>query len=144
MILDGWKKNTKIFSPDVDVKIVDDKGSSFIVSITTFDTPTDLTAKEQMEDVSNKEIEEIYGAVHGKTTVIKRGVTYIDSKQFYYLHFYTPFKNGLRLYHKQYTYSEGNRIMNISAASIENYEKQTSGYFSIMLSTFKFSNLKNK
>jgi hypothetical protein len=62
IIPDGWHVKDKIFNPDVDAKIVDGKGNSFIVSIKTFPTSTNLTATQQMESTSNQEMEEQFNA----------------------------------------------------------------------------------
>ena len=71
IIPDGWHVKDKIFNPDVDAKIVDGKGNSFIVSIKTFPTATKLTAKQQMESTTNQEMEEQFNAVYGTAKVIK-------------------------------------------------------------------------
>jgi hypothetical protein len=139
---DSWVQKDKIYNPDVDAKIVDGRGNSFIVSIIKFPTSTDLTAKQQMENVSNQELEEQFNAVYGDTEIVKRGRVFIGLKEFYYLHLLTPFKDGLKLYHKQFLYSEGYNMMSIDACSIETFVDENSPSFAIMLSTFKFSNLK--
>jgi hypothetical protein len=144
IIPDGWHVKDKIFNPDVDAKIVDGKGNSFIVSIKTFPTSTNLTAKQQMESTSNKELEEQFDALYGTTKVIKRGSVVVGLKECYYIHLLTPFQNGLQLYHKQFMYSEGYRVLSIDACSIETYLDETTPAFAIMIDTFKFSNLKNK
>jgi hypothetical protein len=144
IIPDGWHVKDKIFIPDVDAKIVDGKGNSFIVSIKTFPTSTKLTAKQQMESTSNKELEEQFDALYGTTKVIKRGSVVVGLKESYYIHLLTPFQNGLQLYHKQFMYSEGYRVLSIDACSIETYLDETTPAFAIMIDTFKFSNLKNK
>ena len=72
IIPEGWHVKDKIFNPDVDAKIVDGKGNSFIVSIKTFPTATKLTAKQQMESTTNQEMEEQFNAVYGTAKVIKR------------------------------------------------------------------------
>jgi hypothetical protein len=141
---DGWYSKDKIYNPDVDAKIVDGKGNSFIVSIIKFPTATDLTATQQMENVSNQEMEEQFNAVYGDTKIIKRGTVLIGLKEFYYLHLLTPFKDGLKLYHKQFLYSEGYNMMSIDACSIETDIDETTPAFAIMIATFKFSSLKNK
>ena len=144
IIPDGWHVNDKIFNPDVDAKIVDGKGNSFIVSIKTFPTSTKLTAKQQMESTPNQELEEQFDALYGTTKVIKRGSVVVGFKECYYIHLLTPFQNGLQLYHKQFIYSEGYRVLSIDACSIETYLNETTPAFAIMIDTFKFSNLKNK
>lgn len=141
---DGWHQKDKIFNPDVDAKIVDDKGNSFIVSVKTFPTSTKLTAKQQMESISNKQMEEQFNAVYGTTEIVKRGNVIVGLKEFYYFHLLTPFQDGLQLYHKQFIYSEGYRVLSIDACSIETYTDETAPAFAIMIDTFKFSNLKNK
>lgn len=144
IIPDGWHQKDKIFNPDVDAKIVDDKGNSFIVSVKTFPTSTKLTAKQQMESISNKQMEEQFNAVYGTTEIVKRGIVFIGLKEFYYFHLLTPYIDGYQLYHKQFIYSEGYRVLSIDACSIETYTDETAPAFAIMIDTFKFSNLKNK
>ena len=144
IIPDGWHVKDKIYNPDVDAKIVDGKGNSFIVSIKTFPTPTKLTIKQQMAPITTQELEEQFNAVYGTARIVKRGTFIIDLKEFYYLHMLTPFENGLQLYHKQFAYSYGNRVFTIDACSIETYLDETTPAFAIMLDTFKLLNLKNK
>jgi len=144
VIPDGWHVKDKIFNPDVDAKIVDGKGNSFIVTIKTFPTATKLTIKQQMVPITTQELEEQFNAVYGTASVIKRGTFIIDLKEFYYLHMLTPFDHGLQLYHKQFAYSYGNRVLTIDACSIETYLDETTPAFAIMLDTFKLLNLKNK
>jgi hypothetical protein len=99
IIPDGWHVKDKIFNPDVDAKIVDGKGNSFIVSIKTFPTSTQLTAKQQMESTTNQEMEEQFNAVYGTAKVIKRGSVFVGLNECYYIHLLTPFQDGLQLYH---------------------------------------------
>ncbi len=144
IIPDGWYVKDKIYNPDVDAKIVNGKGNSFIVSIKTFPTSTKLTIKQQMAPLSTQELEEQFNAVYGSAQIVKRGTFIIDLKEFYYLHMLTPFDHGLQLYHKQFAYSYGNRVLTIDACSIETYLDETTPAFAIMLDTFKILNLKNK
>lgn len=144
VIPDGWFSKDKIYNPDVDAKIVDGKGNSFIVSIKTFPTSTKLTAKQQMVDSSDQKLEEQFNAVYGETKIVKRGTVIIGLKEFYYFHLLTPFQNGIKLYHKQFLYSEGYRMMSIDASSIQTFVDETTPAFAIMISTFEFSNLRNK
>jgi len=144
IIPDGWHVKFKLFNPDVDAKIVDGKGNSFIVSIKTFPTATQLTAKQEMESTSNEEMEEQFNAVYATAKVIKRGTVFVGLKECYYIHLLTPFQDGLQLYHKNFYYSEGNRVLSIDACSIETYLDETTPAFALMIDTFQFSNLKNK
>lgn len=144
VIPDGWYVKDKIYNPDVDAKIVDGKGNSFIVSIKTFPSSTNLTIKQQMEPISTKEIAAQFDAIYGATQIVKRGTSIIDFKEVYYFHMLTPFQDGLRLYHKQFAYSYGYQVLSIDACAIENNIDETTPAFAIMINTFKFSNLKNK
>jgi len=144
IIPDGWHVKDKIYNPDVDAKIVDGKGNSFIVSIKTFPTATKQTINQQMSPVTTQELEEQFNAVYGTARIVKRGTFIIDLKEFYYLHMLTPFENGLQIYHKQFAYSYVNRVLTIDACSIETYLDESTPAFAIMLDTFKFLNLKNK
>lgn len=141
---DGWHSKDKIYNPDVDAKIVDGKGNSFIVTVVKFPTSTNLSATEQMESVTNEELKEQFDAIYINTQIVKRGSVIIGLKEFYYIHLLTPFQNGIKLYHKQFLYSEGNKMMCIDACSIETFLNETTPGFAIMVETFKFSNLKNK
>ena len=144
IIPDGWHVKDKILNPEVDAKIVDDKGNSFIVSIKTFPTSTNLTIKQQIAPMSTQEIEEQFNAVYGTARIVKRGTTLIDLKEFYYYHLLTPFQNGVQLYHKQFAYSYGYKVLSIDACSIETYMDETTPAFAIMVDTFKFNNLNKK
>jgi hypothetical protein len=144
IIPDGWYSKDKIFNPVVDAKIVDGKGNSFVVGINTFPTATKLTAEQQIAPLTNQQLEQNFNAVYGETKIVKRGTVIIGLKEFYYIHLLTPFADDYKLYHKQFLYSEGTRMMSIDACSIETYIDETTPAFAIMVSTFEFSNLKLK
>lgn len=144
IIPDGWHVKDKIFNPNVDSKIVDGKGNSFIVAIQKFSTSTKLTATQQMSGYTNEELEEQFNAVYGKTKVVKRGTVFVGLKEFYYIHLLTPFQDGYQLYHKQFLYCEGSKMLSLDACSIETYLDETTPAFAIMIDTFKFNSLSNK
>ena len=144
IIPDGWHIKDTIYNPEVDAKIVDGKGNSFIVLIKDFPNPTNLSIKQQMEGTSNKELKEQFEAVYGETQIVKRGTVIIGLKEFYYIHLLTPFTDGIMLYHKQFAYSEGNRVLSIDACSIEPYINETTPAFSLMITTFEFADLDDK
>lgn len=144
IIPDGWYVKDKIYNPDVDAKIVDGKGNSFIVAIQKFPTLTKLTATQQMSGYTNEELEEQFNAVYGTSKVVKRGTVFVGLKEFYYIHLLTPFQDGYQLYHKQFLYCEGSKMLSLDACSIETYLDETTTAFAIMIDTFKFSSLSNK
>lgn len=141
---DGWHQKDKIFNPDVDAKIVDGKGNSFIVTVLTFPKTAENMSIDLMSSLTDSEIKEQLDALYTNTQIVKRGIVYIGFKAFYYTHFYAPHVNGLRLYHKMFFYSEGNKTLCIDACSKENYISQTTPAFAIMADTFRITNLKNK
>lgn len=144
IIPDGWHVKDKIYNPDVDAKIVDGQGNSFIVTVLTFPSNEDEISIELMESLSDAEIKEQLDGLYTNAQLVKRGRIYIGFKPFYYTHFYVPFQNGLRLYHKTFFYIEGNKALCIDACSIETYTNQTTPAFAIMADTFKISNLNIK
>jgi hypothetical protein len=144
VIPDGWQVKDKIYNPDVDAKIVDGKGNSFIVTVLTFPSEKDNISIELFESLTNAEMKEQLDGLYTNTQVIKRGRINIGFKPFYYTHFYVPFQNGLRLYHKMFFYIEGNKALCIDACSIETFISQTTPAFAIMADTFRISNLNLK
>lgn len=144
IIPNGWHQKNQITNPDVDAKIVDGKGNSFIVSVKTFPTATSLTAKQQLEGLSDQEMEEQFNALYGNSQIVKRGVTNIGLQEFYYIHLLTPYSNGVKLYHKMFLYSEGYKMLTIDAASFESALDETTSYFAVMLSSFEFIFQNNK
>lgn len=138
IIPDGWYAKEKIYSPDVDAKIVDGKGNSFIVTIMPNPAPQFKKASDMMKDLSNQELKEQFDGLHGETTIIKRGIIYLDGAVFYYVFMYTPLEGKLRLLHKQYAAIHQNKIINIDACAIETFVDDTTPVFALMLNTFKF------
>ncbi len=134
----GWHQKDQIINPDVDAKIVDGKGNSFIVTVNTFQTATDLNARQQFEELSDQEMEEQFNALYSNAKIVKRGIINIAQTEFYYLHLFTSYSNGVNLYHKLFFYSEGYKMLTIDAASFESDIDKTTSYFSVMLSTFEF------
>lgn len=141
---DGWHVNDKIYNPEVDAKIVDGEENSFIVSVKIVPHISKFSAVQELSSVATQEIEQLYSAVYGTSKIAKRGTFYIDFREFYFLHLLTPYKNGLQLYHKQFTYYLRNSVITIDACSIESYLDETTPAFAIMLDTFKFGNLSKK
>ena len=113
----GWKLSDNINFKNVDTKIVDGKGNSFVVAVEVFDEIIPKTAKEMFEELSTAELEEMYKGIFGEgsCTIIKRGTTFISGKEFYYIHSLGDTKNGQML-HKMFVYCNGNKNITINAA----------------------------
>jgi hypothetical protein len=109
-----------------------------------FPTSTKLNATQLMSGYTNEELEEQFNAIYGKTKIVKRGTVFVGLKEFYYIHLLTPFQDGFQLYHKQFLYCEGSKMLSLDACSIETYLDETTLAFALMIDTFKFSNLSNK
>lgn len=139
VIPEGWYKKEKIYSPDVEAKIIDGKGNSFIVTVMPNPAPEFKTASQMMKGLTNQELKEQFDGLHGETTILKRGVIYLDGVEFYYIFMYTPFEGRLKLLHKQYAAIYKNKIISIDACAIENFVDETTPVFALMLNTFKFN-----
>lgn len=138
-IPDGWRVKNEIYFPGTDVKIVDDKGNSFIVTVKPLPAEfKNVTAKSLLEKSSNEELIELWAASYDNAYVLKRGSTFIADKEFYYVHMSFPFEGSLRLIHKMFMYNWKGNTVSIDCASISSMTAETSVYFELMLKTFRF------
>ena len=138
-IPDGWRVKNEIYFPGTDVKIVDDKGNSFIVTVKPLPAEfKNVTAKSLLEKSSNEELIELWAASYDNAYVLKRGSTFIADKEFYYVHISFPFEGSLRLIHKMFMYNWKGNTVTIDCASISSMTAETSVYFELMLKTFRF------
>lgn len=76
---EGWYKKEKIYNPDVEAKIIDGKGNSFVVTVMPNPTPEFKTASQMMKGLTNQELKEQFNGLHGETTILKRGVVCTSS-----------------------------------------------------------------
>lgn len=139
VIPEGWYKKDKIYNPDVDAKIIDGRGNSFVITVMPNPAPEFKTMTQMMKDLTNHELKEQFDGLHGETAIIKRGVVFFDGVEFYYIFMYSPFQGQVRLLHKQYAAIYKNKIISIDACSIETYVDQTTPFFALMLNTLKFN-----
>lgn len=139
VIIDGWHKKDKIYNPDVEVKIVDGKGNSFIVAVKDNPNPQIKSIRKMMEGISNREFEEGLYPTMGEIEVVRQGITYINNKEFFYLFSFSPFEDGLKLYHKQYSIIYKNKVITIDACSISSYIQETTPIFALMLDSFRLN-----
>ena len=138
LIPEGWYIKDKIYNPDVDAKVIDGKGNSFIITAKIFDTPAKETTKDGFDELTNEEIENQFNGIYGNCEVVKRGTILIGGREFYYIHITVPLTENSKVYHKLFYYSQGYRTYTIDACSISNQVNETAPYFSLMITTFKF------
>jgi len=139
VIPEGWYKKEKIYNPDVEAKIIDGKGNSFIVTVIPNPAPEFKTASQMMKGLTNQELKEQFDGLHGETTILKRGVLFLDGVEFYYIFMNTPFQGRVKLLHKQYAAIYKNKIISIDACAIESFVDETTPVFALMLNTLKFN-----
>ena len=98
------------------------------------------TASQMMKGLTNQELKEQFDGLHGETTILKRGVVYLDGVEFYYIfHVHPILKVGrLKLLNKQYAIYK-NKIISIDACAIETFIDETTPVFALMLNTFRFN-----
>lgn len=139
-IPEGWRIKDKIYLPDTDAKIVDNRGNSFIVSVKPL--PTELkgmTIENILNDISDEEMKMAQSPTGFENVrLTKRGTNYIGGKLFYYAFFNEPFPDGLRLNHKIFYYIHQSKVYTIDCASISSMTVDVSPYLEIMLQTVKF------
>jgi hypothetical protein len=134
----GWRIKTQSVDPTVDALIVDDKGNSFVIIINEFSEKIPYKAKEVYSAMSDKQIEDQYTPILGQSKLLKRGAFQIDNKEFYYWHLLGDFKEGLKMYHKDFIYFLNNWTIAIDAATINSMTIEKAPYFAIMLNSLKF------
>ena len=136
----GWRLKTQTIMPDTDAKIVDDRGNSLVVSIR--DMPNDykkVSAIEILSKASDQDLIDIWFPSYDDIYILRRGITVIGGKEFYFAHLSCPFEGSLRLIHKMYMYNWNGRSISIDCTSISSMTNETSVYFDVMLHTFQFS-----
>lgn len=139
-IPDGWRIKNKIIMPDTDAKIVDDRGNSFIVTIKLLPTQfKKVSAVKLLATASDEELINIWTPAYNDAYILRRGTTIINGKEFYFAHVSCPFEGRLRLIHKMFMYNFNGNSISIDCASISSMTEETSVYFDVMLSTFKFN-----
>lgn len=135
----GWRVKDNILVPGTDVKIVDDRGNSFIVSVNQLpDEYKYTTSKSLLEKATDQELIELWAATYDNAYILKRGCTIVDGKEFYFVHMSYPFEGSLRLIHKMFMYNWKGYSFSIDCASISSMTAETSVYFDVMLETFRF------
>ena len=134
----GWKKSDNISFKNVDTKIVDGKGNSFIVCVEEFDEPIGKTAKEIYEEISTSQLEEMSKGVFGEGScnIIRRGTVYLNGKEFYYIHSIDDGKNG-KLLQKMYVYCYGNKNITLNASCFNSSSLEISPFLAVMITSFK-------
>jgi hypothetical protein len=136
----GWRLKTQTIMPDTDAKIVDDRGNSLVVSLR--EMPTDykkVSAIEILSKASDQDLIDIWFPSYDDSYILRRGITVIGGKEFYFAHISCPFEGSLRLIHKMYMYNWNGRSISIDCASISSMTSETSLYFDVMLHTFQFN-----
>lgn len=137
----GWRIKTQITMPDTDAKIVDDRGNSFIVTIKSLPAEfRKISAIELLSKSTDQDLIDIWFSSFDNSYILRRGITVVGGKEFYFVHISCPFDDNLRLIHKMYMYNWNGRSISIDCASISSMTNETSVYFDVMLHTFHFGN----
>lgn len=140
MVPTGWRIKEQIALPDTDSKVVDDRGNSLIVSINPLpEKSRQVIVTKILSAATDQELIDMWAATYGRSYILRRGVTIISGKEFYFVHMSCPFKDGLRLVHKMYMYNWKGKSISIDCASISSMEDETSVYFDLMIRTFKLN-----
>jgi len=135
-----WSIKDKIITPSVDAKIVDGKGNSIVVSVNPLpDELKHMTAKEILSSASDEDLKQQFCAAYDECSITKRGIMYIDGKEFYYIHISEPFEDGLRLIHKMFMYHYKSNAYSIDCAAISSMSSSVAPYFDLALNSFKFN-----
>ena len=98
-----------------------------------------VSAIEILSKASDQDLIDIWFPSYDDIYILRRGITVIGGKEFYFAHISCPFEGSLRLIHKMYMYNWNGRSISIDCASISSMTFETSVYFDVMLHSFKFN-----
>lgn len=139
IIPEGWHVKSHIILPETDAKIVDDRGNSFIVTVKPL--PSEFkgtTSINLLSKASDQDLIDLWVPSYDNSYVLRRGITIIGGKEFYFVHMSCPFEGNLRLIHKIFMHNWNGLSVSIDCASISSMSLETSVYFDLMLRSFKF------
>lgn len=138
-IPDGWRIKNQIVLPDTDAKIVDDRGNSFIISINRLPAEyKQTTSVKLLSKASDQDLIDIWAPSYDNSYILRRGITVIGGKEFYFVHMSSPFEGNLRLIHKMFMHNLNGISISIDCASISSMTEETSVYFDVIIHSFKF------
>lgn len=140
IIPDGWRAKDKIYLPETDAKIVDDRGNSFIISVKTL--PTEFNGKSAVKLLTSLPDDAIKASLSPgnfeSLIIYNRQPTNINGREYYYVSASAPFEGSLRLNHKIFYLNYKSKMYTIDCSSISSMTNEASVYFDLMLQTLKF------
>jgi hypothetical protein len=140
IIPDGWRAKDKIYLPETDAKIVDDRGNSFIISVKAL--PSELNGRSAVKLLTSLPDDAIKASLspgNFESLIINnRQPTNINGREFYYVSASAPFEGSLRLNHKIFYLNYKSKMYTIDCSSISSMTNEASVYFDLMLQTLNF------
>lgn len=140
MIPDGWRAKDKIYLPETDAKIVDDRGNSFIISVKAL--PTEFNGRSAVKLLTSLPDDAIKASLSPgnfeSLIIYNRQPTNINGREYYYVSASAPFEGSLRLNHKIFYLNYKSKMYTIDCSSISSMTNEASVYFDLMLQTLKF------
>ena len=140
IIPDGWRAKDKIYLPETDAKIVDDRGNSFIISVKAL--PTEFNGRSAVKLLTSLPDDAIKASLSPgnfeSLIIYNRQPTNINGREYYYVSASAPFEGSLRLNHKIFYLNYKSKMYTIDCSSISSMTNEASVYFDLMLQTLKF------
>ena len=140
IIPDGWRAKEKIYLPETDAKIVDDRGNSFIISVKAL--PTEFKGSSAVKLLTSLPDDAIKASLSPgnfeSLIIYNRQPTNINGREYYYVSASAPFEGSLRLNHKIFYLNYKSKMYTIDCSSISSMSNEASVYFDLMLQTLKF------
>ncbi len=97
-----------------------------------------VSAVKLFSDAPDQELIDVFAPSYDNSFILRRGITVVGGKEFYFVHMSSPFEGNLRLIHKMFMYNRNDYSVSIDCASISSMTEETSVYFDVMLRSFKF------
>jgi hypothetical protein len=138
----GWFKKDIYYNTGIDAKIIDGKGNSFVVSVSS--KTNNNTLNDDFTSLSNSDIETQLSTVLHLTgvTVISRSFVNIDKNQFYLIESKADLEKGGSTYSRMYTCYKGKLSITLTATAMDYMRATINPTLDKILQSFKFSSTK--
>ena len=94
----GYTKKEGI-GKNVDLKIIDNSGNTIVVVVKKLPADNEITSAYILDDMTNEQWENSLAEGLPNPKVVKKGKTYLDKKEAFYLHYRTTEYGNARVYY---------------------------------------------
>jgi hypothetical protein len=135
---EGWYLKDKTYMPNIDCKIIDGNGNSFIISV----APSSLTSEEylkQIEQYSSYDLKKGFmTSNHKKNEILLKERRVLNSRICYYIKMKSLMTTGNTLISELYLYSSGKYEYSINGSYFQEVQSTTGNVVNQMFRSYRF------